>query len=575
MSTNQNGLLNGPAQPLIIALTLAVGLLLGRGCNDVSQHSPHKDNRISHILNQIEVLYVDSIDRESLIDVAVQSIVQELDPHTNYFSSEEILANTVLMEGNFEGIGVEFIIRDDTLMVVNAIPGGPSESSGIKAGDRIVEVEGESISGPELTNDRVMKLLKGPRGTQVDLGIIRNGNVLGDKDTPLEEVFNVTIERARIPVHSVVASFVLENTVGYLKVIRFSATTAIEFERSMKDLAKQGATSVIVDLRGNGGGYLRSATDMLDRFLDEGLGIVYTEGKASPRIDYNSTYHGEYSSWPIAVLIDENSASASEIFAGALQDNDRGLIVGRRSFGKGLVQEEFTVPNPLSGAGALRLTVARFYTPSGRAIQKPYGEGVNYANDYQDRIASGELFLEDSIQLADTVAYRTLQGRKVYGGGGITPDVFIPLDSTQSNRALAELVWTGALRDASFTWVDLHRAENLENNLSETSSVWTNSTTGGLSTIKRVAEGQGTVWPDKSSEEGREEIERIVIGFFAQVVRNVKGENAYHQVRTSGDEFVERALYELLEDERFGTREGGVYLLLNDSMITDQTLNMY
>ncbi|MDA0568347.1 MAG: S41 family peptidase, partial [Bacteroidetes bacterium] len=304
MSTNQNGLLNGSAQPLIIALTLAVGLLLGRGCNDASQYSPHTDNRISHILNQIEVLYVDSIDRESLIDVAVQSIVQELDPHTNYFSREEILANTVLMEGNFEGIGVEFIIRNDTLIVVNAIPGGPSESAGIKAGDRIVEVEGESISGPDLTNDQVMKLLKGPRGTQVDLGITRVSNPLGGKDTPLEDVIKVTIERARIPVHSVVASFVLENSVGYIKVIRFSATTAIEFEQSMKDLAKQGATSVIVDLRGNGGGYLRSATDMLDRFLDEGLGIVYTEGKASPRIDYKSTYHGEYSSWPIAVLID-------------------------------------------------------------------------------------------------------------------------------------------------------------------------------------------------------------------------------------------------------------------------------
>ena len=575
MSTNQNGLLNGPAQPLIIALTLAVGLLLGRGCNDDSQHSPHNDNRISHILNQIEVLYVDSIDRESLIDVAVQSIVQELDPHTNYFTSEDILANASLMEGNFEGIGVEFIIRDDTLMVVNAIPGGPSESAGIKAGDRIVEVEGESISSPDLTNDRVMKLLKGPRGTQVDLGIFRNNSALAGNGASLEERLKVTIERARIPIHSVVATFVLENSVGYIKVIRFSATTAIEFEQSMRDLAKQGATSVIVDLRGNGGGYLHSATDMLDRFLDEGLGIVYTEGKASPRIDYNSTYRGEYSSWPIAVLIDENSASASEIFAGALQDNDRGLIVGRRSFGKGLVQEEFSVPNALSGAGALRLTVARFYTPSGRAIQKPYGEGVNYANDYQDRIASGELFLADSIQHADTLAYRTLLGRKVYGGGGITPDVFIALDSTESNRALAELVWTGALRDASFTWVDLHRAEDLINNLSETGSIWTNSTTGGLSTIKKVAERQGTVWPDKSSEQGREEIERIMIRFFAQVVRNVKGENAFHKVRTSGDAFIERALYELLEDDRFGTREGRVYLLQNDSTISNQNLNMY
>jgi len=575
MSTNQNGLLNGPAQPLIIALTLSLGLLLGRGCNDDSQHSPHNDNRISHILNQIEVLYVDSIDRESLIDVAVQSIVQELDPHTNYFTSEDILANASLMEGNFEGIGVEFIIRDDTLMVVNAIPGGPSESAWIKAGDRIVEVEGESISGPFLTNERVMKLLKGPRGTQVDLGIARNSNAHVDHDSSIEDIIKVAIKRARIPIHSVVASFVLENSVGYIKVIRFSATTATEFEQSMIDLAKQGATSVIVDLRGNGGGYLHSATDMIDRFLDEGLGIVYTEGKASPRINYNSTYRGEYSSWPIAVLIDENSASASEIFAGALQDNDRGLIVGRRSFGKGLVQEEFSVPNALSGAGALRLTVARFYTPSGRAIQKPYGAGVDYANDYQNRIASGELFLADSIQHSDTLAYSTLLGRKVYGGGGITPDVFIPLDSTQSSRALAELVWTGALRDASFTWVDLHRDENLKNNLSETSSIWTHPKKGGLSTIKKVAERQGTVWPDKSSEEGREEIERIMVRFFAQVVRNVKGENAYHKVRTSGDAFVERALYELLVDDRFGTREGRVYLLQNDSTMSNQNLNMY
>jgi carboxyl-terminal processing protease len=314
---------------------------------------------------------------------------------------------------------------------------------------------------------------------------------------------------------------------------------------------------------------------MLDRLLGKGLGIVYTEGKASPRIDYNSSYDGEYRNWPIAVLIDESSASASEIFAGALQDNDRGLIVGRRSFGKGLVQEEFSVPNPISGAGALRLTVARFYTPSGRAIQKPYGEGVDYDQDYQDRIDSGELFLQDSIHNTDTITFRTSLGRKVYGGGGITPDIFIPLDSSQTNRALAELVWTGALRDAAFTWVDLHRNEDLEDKLSETSSIWTDKNTGGMAAIKIATENQGTIWPKKSTEEGREEIERIMIRFFAQVVRNVKGENAYYKVRTAGDEFIERALYELLEDGRFGTREGRVYLLPIDPVIKEQTLNIY
>ena len=575
MPNSKNDLFNGPAQPLIIALTLAAGLLIGRGCNDVSVHSSHKNNRITHILDQIEFLYVDSIDRESLIDVAVQSIIEELDPHTNYFSREEIEENTVLMEGNFEGIGVEFIIQDDTLMVVNAIPGGPSESAGIRAGDRIIEIGGESISGKDLDNERVMKLLKGPRGTIVDLGLLRNESSVDDGGSSVDDRFGVTIERAKIPIHSVVASFVLENSVGYIKVIRFSATTAREFEKAMSDIELQGATSVIVDMRGNGGGYLHAAIDMLDRFLDVGLGIVYTEGKASPRIDYNSSYDGEYSNWPIAVLIDESSASASEIFAGALQDNDRGLIVGRRSFGKGLVQEEFSVPNPISGAGALRLTVARFYTPSGRAIQKPYGEGVDYDQDYQDRIDSGELFLQDSIHNTDTVTFRTSLGRKVYGGGGITPDIFIPLDSSQTNRALAELVWTGALRDAAFTWVDLHRDEDLKENLSETSSIWTDNKIGGMAAIKIAAENQGTIWPKKSSEEGREEIERIMIRFFAQVVRNVKGENAYYKVRTAGDEFIERALYELLEEGMFSTREGRVYLLLNDSAITDQTLNMY
>ena len=575
MPNSKNDLFNGPAQPLIIALTLAAGLLIGRGCNDVSVHSSHKNNRITHILDQIEFLYVDSIDRESLIDVAVQSIIEELDPHTNYFSREEIEENTVLMEGNFEGIGVEFIIQDDTLMVVNAIPGGPSESAGIRAGDRIIEIGGESISGKDLDNERVMKLLKGPRGTIVDLGLLRNESSVDDGGSSVDDRFGVTIERAKIPIHSVVASFVLENSVGYIKIIRFSATTASEFEKSMSDLELQGATSVIVDMRGNGGGYLHAAIDMLDRFLGKGLGIVYTEGKSSPRIDYNSSYDGEYRNWPIAVLIDESSASASEIFAGALQDNDRGLIVGRRSFGKGLVQEEFSVPNPISGAGALRLTVARFYTPSGRAIQKPYGEGVDYDQDYQDRIDSGELFLQDSIHNTDTVTFRTSLGRKVYGGGGITPDIFIPLDSSQTNRALAELVWTGALRDAAFTWVDLHRDEDLKENLSETSSIWTDNKIGGMAAIKIAAENQGTIWPKKSSEEGREEIERIMIRFFAQVVRNVKGENAYYKVRTAGDEFIERALYELLEEGMFSTREGRVYLLLNDSAITDQTLNMY
>jgi carboxyl-terminal processing protease len=404
-----------------------------------------------------------------------------------------------------------------------------------------------------------MELLKGARGTKVDLSLLHSGS---------NEEYDVVIVRDRIPIHSVVASFILEENVGYIKVIRFSATTASEFAEAMHDLEQDGATSVIVDLRANGGGYMSAATDMIDRFLDQGLGIVYTEGKASPRRDYMSKYDGEYRSWPIAVLIDESSASASEIFAGAMQDNDRGLIVGRRSFGKGLVQEEFEVPNSNEGSGALRLTVARFYTPSGRAIQKPYGEGIDYEHDYEDRLQSGELFLNDSIIKTDSVVYRTLFGREVFGGGGITPDVFIPLDSTSGYRALAELVWTGVLRDAAFKWVDAHRGERV----SITSDNWLDSQTGGMASIKSVAEEQGTVWPQKSSEEGRLQIERIMNRFYAQVARNLYGDNAYYQVLIHGDEFTSRALYELLQNDRFKVRDGGVYLLYNDS--TNQSLNL-
>ena len=547
-------------QPLVIAITLALGLMLGKGCEDGSLSSNSRvGSRISHILDQIEVLYVDSINREALVDVAVEAIVDELDPHTYYFSRAELEEMAAPMEGNFEGIGVEFIIQNDTLIVVQAIAGGPSESAGIRSGDRIVRVENEEISGADLTNKRVMELLKGARGPKVDLSLLHSSS---------NEEYNVEIVRDRIPIHSVVASFILEEHVGYIKVIRFSATTAAEFAEAMHDLEQEGATSVIVDLRANGGGYMSAATEMIDRFLDQGLGIVYTEGKASPRRDYVSKYDGEYRNWPIAVLIDESSASASEIFAGAMQDNDRGLIVGRRSFGKGLVQEEFEVPNSNEGSGALRLTVARFYTPSGRAIQKPYGEGIDYEHDYEDRLQSGELFLNDSVIKTDSVVYRTLFGREVFGGGGITPDIFIPLDSTIGYRALAELVWTGVLRDAAFKWVDAHRGEVV----SRTSDNWLDSQTGGMASIKSVAEDQGTVWPKKSSEEGKIQIERIMNRFYAQVARNLYGDNAYYKVLINGDDFTARALYELLQNDRFKVQDGGVYLLYNDS--TNQSLNL-
>ncbi|HHZ81575.1 MAG TPA: S41 family peptidase [Flavobacteriales bacterium] len=565
MSENdKKSIFKGPTGPLIFALTLAAGLMLGRGCDDVSHRKTFMGSRISHILDQIEVLYVDSVDREALVDVAVDAIINELDPHTYYFTQEEIDANAESMEGNFEGIGVEFIIKDDSLMVVSVIEGGPSEKAGVLDGDRIVEVGEVEVSQEKLDNKRVMKLLKGERGTRVELGLVRSGSF---------EHVNVEIERDRIPIYSVVASFVLENEVGYIKINRFSATTAIEFEKAMNEIELEGVNSLIIDLRSNGGGYLNPAVDMIDLFLNKDEEILYTEGNAVARKNYLSRVDGEYKDWPLAIIIDENSASASEIFAGAMQDNDRAIILGRRSFGKGLVQEEYDVP----GAGALRLTIARFYTPSGRAIQKPYGKDVNYEHDQIDRFDSGELYFEDSIKVADTVIFRTKLGRPVFGGGGITPDIFIPINNPGSNVVLSELVWTGAIRDAAFSWIDLHRNE-LPDNLSESSKIWMDINKGGKATIKRVVAEMEMVWPESSTEEGREGIERIMNRFYAQVIRIVEDDNGFYRALYEGDDAIERALYELLEERRFGSRDGRLYLLPeiepNQSDSLSQTLNI-
>lgn len=405
-----------------------------------------------------------------------------------------------------------------------------------------------------------MSLLKGKGGTKVNLRLLRATD---------SSKFDVEITRARIPIHSVVASFILEENVGYVKIIRFAATTAVEFSDALSKLANDGATSLIIDLRSNGGGYLQAATNMIDRFLVKDLDIVYTEGKSSPRITYKSQYNGEYSDLPVSILIDESSASASEIFAGAIQDNDRGLIIGRRSFGKGLVQEEYSVEDD-----ALRLTVARFYTPSGRAIQKPYGEGIDYSLDHSLRLESGEMFSADSISFADSANYLTTLGRPVYGGGGITPDVFIPLDTSDANRAAAELVWSGSMRDGAFEWIDIYRKEleKMQTPIElEQSDIWNDEQKGGVALMKKRFEelmGVRPVW-------SKEEVKVVEHRFLAQVSRSLLGEEEYYKVVSRGDRYIERALYEMLDNRTFSMIEGRLYLLpaIADSLNTE-TLNI-
>jgi len=539
-------------QPLALAVALVLGLWLGRGCGGwngggdadarVAFHghwnATGDQARLLNVLHRIEDLYVDTFDRGKLVDAAIGAMLEELDPHTVYFSGEELASMSENMEGNFEGIGVEFIIQDDTLMVVAAIPGGPSETAGIRAGDRILEVDGASISGPELNNQKVMDLLKGPRGTEVTLGLSR-------RDRP----FQVHLTRDRIPIQSVVAAFVNEDSVGYVKAIRFAARTAQEFEEAMAQLKAEGARSVVVDLRGNGGGYLNAVVDMVELFLDEGDPIVYTEGKSSPRRTYKTRRQGPYADWPVAVLVDEGSASASEIFAGAMQDNDRGVVVGRRTFGKGLVQEEFPVP----GSGALRLTVARFYTPTGRAIQKPY---TDYEDDFDVRLASGELYHEDSMPLVDSLRYVTPMGREVFGGGGIAPDVFVPWDSTGTSAWVSEWIWTGVLRDAVFSWMDQHR-EALEACQSprdiESLPQWRQ---GVLEAVYAQAERDGWPWREPTQEEAAKLRHR----FLAQVVRTHWGESASYEVLNQGDEGVARAVHTLVQGHAL-VRVGGAVSL--------------
>lgn len=545
------------AQPLALALALVLGLWMGRGCSGWEQggeslaplqfhgqwNAGGDQARLLNVLHRIEDLYVDTFDRSRLVDAAIEAMLEELDPHTVYFTGEELDAMSENMEGNFEGIGVEFLIQEDTLMVVAAIPGGPSEEAGILAGDRILEVEGEPISGPGLTNSRVMELLKGPRGTEVHLGLSRRGRP-----------FQVQLTRDRIPIQSVVAAFVMEDSVGYVKAIRFAASTADEFEQAMRFLEEQGARSVVLDLRGNGGGYLNAVVDMVELFLDEGDPVVYTEGKASPRRTYSTRRRGRYADWPVAVLVDEGSASASEIFAGAMQDNDRGLVVGRRTFGKGLVQEEFPVP----GSGALRLTVARFYTPTGRAIQKPYGD---YEDDFDVRMASGELYHADSMPLVDSLRYVTPLGREVFGGGGIAPDVFVPWDSAATSAWVSEWIWTGVLRDAVFEWMDGQRDELATCTRPrdiEALPAWGN---GVVEAVQAEAAKQG--WPYRAPTS--EEEAKLKHRFLAQVVRTLWGESASYEVLNEGDEGVARAVHALVIESPFVHVEGAVSLGLTSN----------
>lgn len=436
--------------PLLMALCVVIGIVVGtfyanhfsgNRLNIINSGS----NRINNLLHIIDDQYVDKVNIDSLVDMAIPQILSDLDPHSVYFSAKEMQQTTDDLKGSFSGVGIEFIIREDTIRIQGVVKNGPADQVGIRAGDKIISVDGKPFVGKVVTNSEAMKRLKGPKDTKVKIGVIRYGE---------KKVKNYTITRGDIPQKSIVAAYMLDENTGYIKIKNFGENTYPEMLIALAKLSQEGFSNLVVDLRDNTGGYLKPAVQIANEFLPKNKLIVYTEGRKSPRQDYLSDGRGSYQRIPLVVLINEGSASASEIFAGAIQDNDRGTIIGRRSFGKGLVQNQIE----FTDGSMIRLTIARYYTPSGRCIQKPYtaGDNADYEEDLLARYQHGEFFSQDSIKHTGP-AYHTGLGRTVYGGGGITPDIFVPEDTLGMTSYFKEAAMRGLILQFAFVYTDNNR----------------------------------------------------------------------------------------------------------------------
>lgn len=436
--------------PLLMALCVIIGIIIGtfyanhfsgNRLNIINSGS----NRLNNLLHIIDDQYVDAVNIDSLVDKAIPQILSDLDPHSVYISAKDVQQATDDLKGSFSGVGIEFVIRNDTIHVQGVIKNGPAEQAGILAGDKIVSVDGKPFVGKVVTNEEAMRRLKGPKDTKVKIGVQRYGQ---------KSIKYYTITRGDIPQKSVSATYMLDDNTGYIKIKNFGENTYPELLIALAQLSQEGFSNLIIDLRDNTGGYLKSAVQMANEFLPKNRLIVYTEGRKSPRQDYKSDGRGSYQNIPLVVLINETSASASEIFAGAMQDNDRATIIGRRSFGKGLVQQQIGFPD----GSMIRLTVARYYTPSGRCIQKPYvmGDDKDYEEDLLVRYQHGEFFSQDSIKHTGP-AYHTSIGRTVYDGGGITPDIFVPEDTLGITSYFKEASMSGLILQFAFVYTDDNR----------------------------------------------------------------------------------------------------------------------
>ena len=493
--------------------------------------------KFGRVLKLVESFYVDTVNINKLTERAITEMLSTLDPHSIYISKDEMAEMNQPLEGNFEGIGISFNVFQDTLVVMTTIPGGPSEKVGLRPGDRIIKVDAKNIAKIGLKTADVFKLLRGDKGTKVNLTVLRKG-----EHNPLE----FTIIRDKIPIFSLDASFMLNKETAYIKLNKFAATTIDEYKEAMKSLnANAKVKSLVLDLRGNGGGFLGAAYELANQFLDEKKLIVYTEGTHSPRRDYFSTTRGDFVNGNLVILIDEGSASASEIVSGAIQDWDRGVLIGRRSFGKGLVQQPF----PLNDGSMIRLTTAHYYTPAGRNIQKPYKEDIkDYRNEYIKRFEKGEMFNKDSISLPDSLMKRTLvTKRKVYGGGGIMPDLFIPLDTSRYYRYFNNLVRKNVLFPFVVGFIDRNRDQlkaqyktftDFKNNFQVTDTL--------MAILIKAGEKEGIKRDDESLKISGAIIARQIR---ALVARDLYEAGCYYQIMLEDDKEVKKAI-EILSDQK-------------------------
>lgn len=526
--------------PMLVALGIVFGILIGSFyANHFSEKRLNVINassdKLNSLLHLVDDQYVDSVNIPNLVEQALPEILKKLDPHSSYIPAKDAEISMQDLKGSFSGIGVQFIIFEDTVRIVKVIPGGPSESVGLKAGDRIVSVDGKSFVGKDINQEKTMKALKGEAGTEVKLKVKRNGE---------RRLLNYSVERGSVPLKSIDAVFMADKKTGYIRIDNFGETTYHEFLAALATLNSQDFANLIIDLRGNLGGYMAPAVQIANEFLPKGRLIVYTEGRKSPREEFVSDGRGTYQTMPLVILVDEVSASASEILSGAIQDNDRGTIIGRRTFGKGLVQ----IPIEFSDGSVIRLTKARYYTPSGRCVQKPYSPGDEeaYEKDLFDRLEHGEYYSEDSIKTSGE-AYHTRLGRTVYGGGGIVPDVFIPRDTVGYTSYYEEAYLSGLLGNFSFDYVDKHRNKfeelrTLENVVAALDKV------DIVEDFARFAEKKGLKRRNRMIKTSHDALKKFL---YTNIVSDILSTEDYVHYSAKTDEYVLRALSIFQEGKAF------------------------